>query len=1274
MKKVLTLWVLFFTCTCLFSQNDRRIARTKTPLSEIEKITMPPQDNAALLEAEMKRRGPGIAPRFAVNFETNISPETHGKWERLLNGNALWRLRIFSKGAKSLNLGFTKYNMPRGGSLMLYSPDGQIVRGPFTPADNEAHEQLWTPILDGEEMVIEVQVPEAYKDQLGLELKYVNHDFVGLGQLVSGSCNLDVACGEADGWGIVDKYRDIIQSVGVYTGNGQWLCTGFLVNNARQDCTPYFMTADHCGIGSGNAASVVAYWNFENSTCRQPNSPASGGNGNGSLSDFNTGTIFRAGSGQSDFTLLELDDPVSETADAFFAGWSAESFAPQDTVITIHHPNTDEKRISFEFDPTFRSNYLGENPIPNGDHITVEDWDIGTTETGSSGAPIFNKQKRVVGQLHGGFAACGNDELDSYGFFHTSWEGGGTPNTRLKDWLDPDNTGIIVLDGRAAAQCNFFVAATPTIVELCSPEEAQYTITVSESFTSDVDLSVVGLSPGLTASFSDNPVVPGGSAILTIGGTGMVSGGGYTFNVVGTDGTESNFSNLILDITSAAPAVPVLSTPADGATNISLMPTFSWGSLPDVTYEIQVATDVDFTNIIIDETNFSNTDLEMMAQLDEVQKYYWRVKASNICGGSDWSDVFAFTTASVECVPFVSTDVPVQIPSSGAPVVTSTIEVTTSGIIDDINVNNIVINHSWVSDLRLELTSPQGKTIELMNNVFGGSCGEDNLAIAFDDQSASPYSDLDDMCNNTSPALSGLFQPSEVLREFSGDDAMGTWTLTVFDDVDQDGGNIESWELEICTIVVNDFSVNPSLETVTNCTGDEISFNIILGTGFDSANGVSLSANGLPAGASATFDPNPAQPGQQVTVTLNGAMDAGTYDLDIIADDGNVTSSAQVEWQVIGEPSATSLISPAQNATGVGLSSNFTWVDSGSAGYEVNFATDPAFDDIIFNSTVMGANQITVPTLNFCTTYYWQVIVFNDCGESDATETFSFTTEDDLSFTAAPVNAVFCTGSTATVPVVVGDCFESVGLTLSTNSLPSGIEVDFPVNPVFSNSTIDVEVTISNVATGTYTITINGNDGVNSVSTSFEIEVIGPAALANLLLPANNAVDVEVEPTLTWDPVPGATNYIIELATDADFMDIVFETNQTSTTLTLPVMLENLTIYHWRVTAFNDCGGSTSLAYSFTTEEFNAVVEMDGVQLEIMPNPTSGLVWMISTTPLQEKMSVQVFSINGIQLIDQVIGQGGSQFSIDLTGYPAGIYLLRLSTEHATSTERIILK
>ncbi len=1273
MKQVLTLMVLTLASHLLSAQNDQRIAQTKTSISEIEQVVMPAQDNNALLATEMQRRGPGIAPRFAVNLETDISPLTHGNWESLPNGKAVWRLRIFSEGAKSLNLGFTKYNMPSGGSLILYSPDQQRVMGPFTPADNEEHEQLWTPVLDGDELVIEVQVPIENQQQLELELKYVNHDFIGFSEMASGSCNLDVICGLADGWGIVEAYRDIIQSVAVIGTGGGTFCTGFLVNNARQDCTPYFMTANHCGINNGNAASLVTYWNFFNSTCRQPNSPQSGGNGNGSLTDFNTGSIFRAGWGNSDFTLVELDDPVSPTADAFFAGWSAEDFAPTDTVIAIHHPSTDEKRISFEYEPTFVSNYLGAAPIANGNHITVEDWDIGTTEGGSSGSPLFNRLGRVVGQLHGGFAACGNNDLDSYGWFHSSWEGGGSVTTRLRDWLDPDDTGVIVLDGRADMQCQFTVVATPPAIELCVPDEAQFAIDVSVNFQSDVSLTVNGLPMELTATFADNPVMPDSSTILTIGNTSALPSGSYQFTVIGTDGTESSFSTLTLAISNGVPDAPNMTNPADGETGIGLMPVFTWNGNPNASYSIEIATDLDFTDIIMSGAGLSLAEFQATMALLTSEEYFWRVKGENVCGEGDWSNVRSFTTAAIICGPTISTDVPKPISASGTPTVTSTLEITSGGLIDDVNVNNIEIAHTWVSDVRIELTSPAGTTIQLMDNVGGGNCQSNNALLNFDDQAANTYADLDAMCNQIPPALEGAFQPNEALSAFVGEQATGTWTLRVFDDVNQDGGSLNNWALGICTIIPNDFSVTPSANEIVACMLDTASFSLLLGGAFDGTNGVSLSANNLPPGAVAVFDPNPAAPASEVSVNVFGAASAGVFDIEILADDGTDTGTTQVEWTLNAAPDAPVGVFPAPDGMDIPINLAVLWTDAPDAtSYNLLIATDPDMNSVFF-SGFSPVNSMTVSGLEYCTTYYWQVIASGDCGESGVADTYSFITETALIFEVGD-DLESCNIGEVTSSVAVDGCYESTGVQLSASGLPAGMSVNFPVNPVFSGNVADVELTLDNVAVGSYTITIEGSDGVNAVSAEFTLQVIGPATEAEMTAPADAAVDVSVAPTFTWNAVAGATGYLFELATDDGFTDLVYNVMLAGATYTLPSDLDPLTIYYWRVTAINDCGSTTAAPFSFETMFVDAVVEVNGFQVEVLPNPTSGILNIRSSGQLQGEILVDLYSINGIHLMEKKLVPGIPAVRLDLMDYPAGVYLLRLKSGDAVVTERIILE
>jgi PKD repeat protein len=111
----------------------------------------------------------------------------------------------------------------------------------------------------------------------------------------------------------------------------------------------------------------------------------------------------------------------------------------------IHHPSGDIKKICLD------SNALSAATWSSAQCWRVANWDLGVTEPGSSGSPLFDRNKRVVGQLYGGSAACSgtndNNQPDYYGRFSVSWTGGGTNSTRLSNWLDPTNTGATVVDG-----------------------------------------------------------------------------------------------------------------------------------------------------------------------------------------------------------------------------------------------------------------------------------------------------------------------------------------------------------------------------------------------------------------------------------------------------------------------------------------------------------------------------------------------------------------------------------------------------------------------------------------------------------------------------------------------------------------------------------------------------------------------------------------------------------------------------------------------------------
>ncbi|MDA8020953.1 MAG: choice-of-anchor J domain-containing protein [Thermoanaerobaculia bacterium] len=615
---------------------------SKSELANIDRLVMPVLDHEALLERDAEAAGPGVPVQYAEPIDVALTPQKRGQWTVDADGSNVWRLRVHSANALTISLGFTRYRMPEGGELRIYTPDGKHRIRPFTAADNEAHGQLWTPILPGDEQIVEVRLPAARSQRLELELGRVLHGYRPFGRIdKSGSCNVDVICPEGDGW------RDEIRSVAVIGTGAGTFCTGFLVNNTAQDLTPYFMTAFHCGIGAGEAPSLVVYWNYENSTCRPPGSPASGGLGDGTLDQFQTGSVLRSGGAASDFTLVELDDDPDSAWDVHWAGWdrSTGDFAG---AIAIHHPSTDEKRISFENDATTTTSYLQDVAPGDGSHVRVEDWDVGTTEPGSSGSPLFSPAGHVIGQLHGGFAACGNDLEDWYGRISVSWVGGGTAASRLSDWLDPGDTGVTTLDGRDAAP-DFGITASPNTMAICAGDDAVFTVDLTSTlgFSESVTLSASGEPAGSTVGFAANPIVPPGSTSMTIGNTGGVSAGTYDLTVTGTALSATHDAEAELFVSTAVAGAVSLDQPADAATGQAVDVELSWTALAEAAaYDVEVATDAGFTDIVASESGIVGTSWQP-GGLNGSSTYYWRVRATNGCGDGTWSATRSFQTETL---------------------------------------------------------------------------------------------------------------------------------------------------------------------------------------------------------------------------------------------------------------------------------------------------------------------------------------------------------------------------------------------------------------------------------------------------------------------------------------------------------------------------------------------------------------------------------------------------------------------------------------------------
>jgi len=967
--------ILTWTCTlCLIvshlSSQDISVVEETAPLNSVHKFVLPVQDNEQLRH-QYKFYEPnkaGVLHTFAEALTTDINCNDHGTWESTKDGNLLWRQRIISEGAYSVNLGFTDFFLPSSASLFVSDPNRTVIIGPLTKEDNDSHGQWWSPVIPGEEVVIELQIAPEHVEKLVLKIGKVNHDFSGFGALLSGSCNVDVVCGEADGLAVVDKYRDVINSVGQMMINGQFQCTGSLVNNTRNDCTPYVITAEHCGITTSNASSVVLYWNFQNSQCRTPGSLESGNPGDGNRVQFNSGSSLVAKYDQSDFSMVLLDDPVDPNFNPFFLGWD-RAVEEVDTAAVVHHPRGDEKRISFDYG----------SPIFNFDRnfLRIENWEVGTTESGSSGSPLVTTEGLVIGYLSGGDAACGNNLEDDFGMFKSSWEGGGTPETRLKDWLDPINTGQVSINGR---NCSDLAILDANDVSICAVENPQgrLQLTATNGYDLGGTLRTEDVPQELQVSFSKEEIFNGETVDILFDADQTGQNSIFEIKLIVENDLGLTEYFITVSIFNSTPTSPTLTLPLDGAQGLNFDVPLSWSDNSDIQlYEVEISLRSDFSSLDRSFDNLSEANF-ILSDLEATTTYYWRIKGINKCGQGQYSTIRSFTTGTIVCESFSPPDLPISIGTDPV-TITSSINVESNGTIADVKINNLAVTHSWITDLTISIISPSGTEVFLIETPCNG---ESNIRASFDDES--------NLVNLDCPlTLGNIYRPLQSLAAFDDEDPNGIWTLKVEDAISEDGGSLDGWSLELCLnketsskslisdssfIEVCDKSTEPIdlILTLSGVWNNPSAAVVTTGSGMS----IAASTSPDPVGTATEIvvsiaDPSLLNDRDQLTVSIMDGEDIITRNIEIIHTSDVVTPT---------------LTSPAEGATNVALNPELSWTESLSidGSYVVTLSDNQNLSNPIGTFNSPSNNLIIANELEGLTIYYWQVTAQGVCADSSS--------------------------------------------------------------------------------------------------------------------------------------------------------------------------------------------------------------------------------------------------------------------------------------------------
>jgi len=521
----------------------------------------------------------GSLYRFAFTSEVEVNTNNSGMWSNLPNGDKVWRLKVKYPGAQALSFYFSKFYLYGNSEVNIYNADGEKLHQTYTAKDVQETGVQNMSLCLGDNMMIELIEPKGTTASV-LEMESIAYAYRSITRSQnkdfgdSENCQVNVNCAEGNSW--QDEKKGVARIL-VYAGNSQGWCSGSLINNAAQDCKPYFLTAMHCADGSStsNFAQWRFYFKYESSGCSSPNSQGTLAN------NYITGCLKIAGSNdvngntiaKSDFLLVKLGTASNEqtiistlknTMQAYWNGWDANNVI-SNAGVSIHHPAGDIKKISTYSANLASTSYSGVNANT---HWRVQ-WvstanGHGVTEGGSSGSPIFNGagSSRIKGVLSGGSSYCdATSSPDLYGKLSYSWVSAGTTNaTQLKPWLDPSNSGVMVMDGSADPCTSAPAAPVAQFIANQTNITPNTTVTFADQSTNAPTSWAWAISPatgfsyaGGTTSTSQNPQI----TFTTVGSYTV------TLTASNTYGSDNEVKNAYIIVANATGPCAATSTICD---------------------------------------------------------------------------------------------------------------------------------------------------------------------------------------------------------------------------------------------------------------------------------------------------------------------------------------------------------------------------------------------------------------------------------------------------------------------------------------------------------------------------------------------------------------------------------------------------------------------------------------------------------------------------------------------------------------------------------------
>ncbi|HEY9187445.1 MAG TPA: FlgD immunoglobulin-like domain containing protein [Ignavibacteria bacterium] len=567
---------------------------------------------------------------------------------------------------------------------------------------------------------------------------------------------------------------------------------------------------------------------------------------------------------------------------------------------------------------------------------------------------------------------------------------------------------------------------------------------------------------------------------------------------------------------------PILQYPQNNAISVPKNTVLSW--LPSARaqyYEIQIAFDSLFNMLFKQESGIINR-YYVIDNLSNNVKYYWRVRAFNESGYSQFSDVFCFTT-----IPFPPFPI---FPPNGQTNIQILPRIQWSSVQNAISYNLVITtNPNDVSAVVLNRTNITDTFYDLYFNLKNNQIYYWKVSATLQG-GITEWSDYFTFKTKLSTPL--LSSPQDLSTGIS------TKPIFLWEEVQ----GAQYYHIQI-------FDQNYDLSNPI------FDLNGIYGTSFQ----FTSSLKGL----------------KKYYWRLSAVNSESESEWSLL----NTFTTANTT------PEPPRLISPVNNASGIPLTPTFLWEQLENISYyHLQVSTNiNNWNDLVLNQSNITKNNFTINNeLQNYTVYYWRVAAANEMGLGEWSTPNKFTTRITDPIITYPINNSRGISVTPTInwTSVPGATSYNIQITNNLNNWSNPI-----INKTGITDNYYQLPTPLNYNTIYYIrVSANSIGGTSNYSNIISFTTtIGPV---QLISPNNGSIGVSLTPTFVWSILSGATSYQLQISNKANdwTSPIIDEPSINTNTYILQFPLNYNTIYYWRVRGISSSEiGEWSAVRSFST-------------------------------------------------------------------------------------------